>query len=91
MKITILGAAGGEVTGSCYLVQTSQARVLVDCGLFQGSRNADSLNAEAPVTDPAHLDAVRVVAADLVALLGSRAADERLRRAVEVNPVAPTS
>jgi len=44
MKITILGAGGGEVTGSCYLVQTKSARVLVDCGMFQGGKRADTLN-----------------------------------------------
>jgi len=44
MKITLLGAAGGEVTGSCYLVQTKTASVLVDCGLFQGGHRADELN-----------------------------------------------
>jgi metallo-beta-lactamase family protein len=44
MKITILGAGGGEVTGSAYLVQTQSARVLVDCGLFQGGQRADTLN-----------------------------------------------
>jgi metallo-beta-lactamase family protein len=44
MKITLLGAAGGEVTGSCYLVQTKSAGVLVDCGLFQGGQRADELN-----------------------------------------------
>ncbi len=44
MKITPLGAAGGEVTGSAYLVQTQSARVLVDCGLFQGGKRADNLN-----------------------------------------------
>ncbi|MEI6358600.1 MAG: MBL fold metallo-hydrolase, partial [Verrucomicrobiota bacterium] len=44
MKITILGAAGGEVTGSAYLVETAQTRLLVDCGLFQGSRNGGDLN-----------------------------------------------
>ncbi len=44
MKITTLGAAGGEVTGSCYLVQTKSASILVDCGLFQGGRSADALN-----------------------------------------------
>ncbi len=44
MKITPLGAAGGEVTGSCYLVQTKSARVLVDCGLFQGDQRVDVLN-----------------------------------------------
>ncbi|HEY5346518.1 MAG TPA: MBL fold metallo-hydrolase, partial [Verrucomicrobiae bacterium] len=44
MKITVLGAAGGEVTGSCYLVQTKTASVLVDCGLFQGGHRAEELN-----------------------------------------------
>jgi metallo-beta-lactamase family protein len=58
MKITTLGAAGGEVTGSCYLVQTKTARILVDCGLFQGGQRADALNrAELPV---AGLDAVLI-------------------------------
>jgi metallo-beta-lactamase family protein len=56
MKITILGAGGGEVTGSAYLVQTQSARVLVDCGMFQGGQRADTLNrATLPVTA---LDAV---------------------------------
>ncbi len=44
MKITPWGAAGGEVTGSAYLVETDSASVLVDCGLFQGGREADELN-----------------------------------------------
>ncbi|MGH7242956.1 MAG: MBL fold metallo-hydrolase RNA specificity domain-containing protein [Phycisphaerales bacterium] len=35
IRIHVLGAAGG-VTGSCYLVETSQARVMVDFGQFQG-------------------------------------------------------
>ncbi len=56
MKITILGAGGGEVTGSAYLVQTNSARVLVDCGLFQGGKRAEELNRAAlPVSG---LDAV---------------------------------
>jgi hypothetical protein len=38
MKITLVGAAGGEVTRSCYMVETKQARILVDCGLFQGGK-----------------------------------------------------
>lgn len=33
MKITFCGAAG-EVTGSCYLVDTGEVRFLVDCGMF---------------------------------------------------------
>jgi metallo-beta-lactamase family protein len=57
MKITIIGAAGGEVTGSAYIVQTSKARILVDCGLFQGGRRVESLNR--PPTQPNRkLDAV---------------------------------
>lgn len=44
MKITLQGAAGGEVTGSAYLVETQQAKILVDCGLFQGTREAGELN-----------------------------------------------
>ncbi len=43
MKITLHGAAG-HVTGSAYQVQTSQANVLVDFGVFQGSREEDELN-----------------------------------------------
>ena len=33
MRITLLGAAGGEVTGSAYLVETKSANVLIDCGM----------------------------------------------------------
>ncbi|MBI4533106.1 MAG: MBL fold metallo-hydrolase [Candidatus Melainabacteria bacterium] len=43
MEITLYGAAG-EVTGSCYLVETDSARVVVDCGLFQGSDKVERLN-----------------------------------------------
>src|SRR6478736_8524964 len=44
MKIKIFGAAGGEVTGSCYLVQTDRASILVDCGMFQGGRASEAKN-----------------------------------------------
>jgi len=57
MKITIVGAAGGEVTGSAYYVQTKQASVLVDCGLFQGGKKAEALN-RPPTTTKQKLDAV---------------------------------
>ncbi len=56
MKITLMGA-GGEVTGSAYVVQTRAARVLVDCGLFQGSKSADAKN-RLPVRTTSRLDAV---------------------------------
>lgn len=44
MKFTFFGAAGGEVTGSGLLVETAQAKVLVDFGMFQGSREAAARN-----------------------------------------------
>jgi metallo-beta-lactamase family protein len=64
IKITLLGAAGGEVTGSCYLVETAQARVLVDCGIFQGGAQADALN-ETPIPGAAALTAVVLTHAHL--------------------------
>jgi metallo-beta-lactamase family protein len=57
MKINVIGAAGGEVTGSCYSVQTKQARILVDCGLFQGGKKSEALN-RPPTTPNRRLDAV---------------------------------
>jgi metallo-beta-lactamase family protein len=57
MKIKIVGAAGGEVTGSAYYVQTKQANVLVDCGLFQGGKKSEVLN-RPPTTVRQKLDAV---------------------------------
>jgi metallo-beta-lactamase family protein len=66
MKITLLGAAGGEVTGSAYLVQTSNADIMIDCGLFQGAQKLENFNRlptmsalrrlEAVVLTHAHLD-----------------------------------
>ena|SRR6516162_7288114 len=43
MRITIFGA-GGEVTGSAYLVACGKSKVLVDCGLFQGVPDSDRKN-----------------------------------------------
>jgi metallo-beta-lactamase family protein len=57
MKIALVGAAGGEVTGSCYIVQTNQARILIDCGLFQGGKKSEALN-RPPTTPNRTLDAV---------------------------------
>jgi metallo-beta-lactamase family protein len=44
MKINVHGAGGGEVTGSAYLLQTREANVLVDFGLFQGARKVENYN-----------------------------------------------
>jgi len=64
MKITVLGAGGGEVTGSCYFVETQQAKVLVDCGLFQGTEGAGGLN-HSPLPSSAQLNAVVLTHAHL--------------------------
>jgi metallo-beta-lactamase family protein len=64
MKISIVGAAGGEVTGSAYYVQTKQARVLVDCGMFQGGRQSEARN-RPPTSARQKLDAVLLTHAHL--------------------------
>lgn len=46
MRLGFLGAAG-EVTGSCYLVESGKTRFLVDCGMFQGGPEARSKNLRA--------------------------------------------
>ncbi len=43
VKLTFHGACG-TVTGSCYEVRCSQGAILVDCGLFQGTKTIKSLN-----------------------------------------------
>jgi metallo-beta-lactamase family protein len=43
VRLTFLGAAG-EVTGSCYLVDTGEVKFLIDCGMFQGGRAARRRN-----------------------------------------------
>ena len=64
MKIIPIGAAGGEVTGSCYSIQTKQARILVDCGLFQGGRKTEELN-RLPAAINHRLDSVLLTHAHL--------------------------
>jgi metallo-beta-lactamase family protein len=65
MEIKVLGAAGGEVTGSCYLVTTNQARVLIDVGMFQGSSLSESKNRLSPAAKPSSLDAILLTHAHL--------------------------
>ncbi|HEX7060719.1 MAG TPA: MBL fold metallo-hydrolase [Woeseiaceae bacterium] len=61
--LTFLGAAGG-VTGSCYLLETPRARLLLECGQVQGTRKQEGQNRErlpldgidAVVLSHAHID-----------------------------------
>lgn len=64
MRIAFYGAAG-EVTGSCYLVTTTRARVMVDCGIFQGSAADLVRNARPTMFHPADLDATVVTHAHM--------------------------
>ena len=57
MKLKFLGAAG-EVTGSCLLVEADDARFLIDCGMFQGGRDAAPKNRRAYARELGRLDFV---------------------------------
>src|ERR1700691_674671 len=54
-KITFLGAAG-TVTGSKYLLEAGGKRLLVDCGLFQGSKELQQRNWNQLTVDAATID-----------------------------------
>jgi metallo-beta-lactamase family protein len=64
MRLTFLGAAG-EVTGSCLRVDHERGSFLVDCGLFQGGREADRKNREALDFDLRDIDFVLLTHAHL--------------------------
>lgn len=57
LSLTFHGSAR-TVTGSCHEFVLGKARVLVDCGMFQGSRTLEGLNRGAFGFDPRKLDAV---------------------------------
>jgi metallo-beta-lactamase family protein len=57
MQIEFHGAAG-EVTGSCFLVTCGEHRVLLECGMFQGSPEVEARNHEPFPFDAGSLDAV---------------------------------
>ena len=51
MRLTFHGGVEG-VTGSCHLVEAADMQFLVDCGMFQGGREADSKNHQPFAFDP---------------------------------------
>ncbi len=56
-KLFFHGAAG-SVTGSCFLMEVKGHRILIDCGLFQGSKSERELNYRPFPFSPAKIDAV---------------------------------
>jgi metallo-beta-lactamase family protein len=56
-KLQFLGATG-QVTGSCYLLNTADGAVLLECGLFQGDARTEALNERPFSFSPSGLHAV---------------------------------
>lgn len=57
LTLSFHGAAR-TVTGSCHHFVLGTRQILVECGLFQGSRTLEALNAQPFDFDPAKIDAV---------------------------------
>ncbi len=64
MKLSFHGAAQ-DVTGSCFMLRAGSRHILVDCGLYQGGRELDELNAMPFGFDPALIDYVLLTHAHL--------------------------
>lgn len=63
-RLTIHGA-GQTVTGSCFEYTFGDQRLLIDCGLFQGSRSLEALNREPLAFDPKAIDGVIITHAHI--------------------------
>lgn len=64
MQISFHGA-DRDVTGSCHLIECAGQRILIDCGMFQGSRELEEENAGPLGFDAAALDCVLLTHAHL--------------------------
>lgn len=64
IRLSCHGAAK-QVTGSCHLIETDRARVLVDCGMFQGGHELAEENAEEFGFDPSTIDVLLLTHAHL--------------------------
>lgn len=63
-NLTFLGAVG-TVTGSKYLLEAEQKRILIDCGLFQGFKQLRLRNWEPMAVDPESIDSIVLTHAHL--------------------------
>jgi metallo-beta-lactamase family protein len=54
----VFHGAAGTVTGSCFFLEIGERRILVDCGMFQGSKTEKELNYHPFPFSPASVDAV---------------------------------
>lgn len=64
MKLTFLGATG-TVTGSKYLLESENQKLLIDCGLFQGLKELRLRNWDKPPVHPEAIDAILLTHAHL--------------------------
>lgn len=64
MNLTFFGATG-EVTGSCFVLSYGDHKVLIECGLIQGSRQHEKHNREKFPFDIREIDAVLLTHAHL--------------------------
>ena len=64
MHIQFCGASG-EVTGSCFMVESEGKKILVDCGMFQGSEHAATSNTDPFLFDATEISAVLVTHAHI--------------------------
>jgi metallo-beta-lactamase family protein len=64
VKLSFHGA-DRDVTGSCHLIECAGKKILIDCGLFQGSRALAEENANHFGFDPAEIDILLLTHAHL--------------------------
>ena len=57
MKLTFLGATR-TVTGSCYLLEVNGKKLLIDCGMFQGTKLIQQFNYRPFAFNPGEIDAM---------------------------------